>query len=112
MGQDKALVAFAGLPMIAHVIERLEGQVAALRASGEFVDVAVVGVPDPAWGQVVVACYPAGGAQPDDAKVAAALAGLAGYKRPKRFVAVADWPRNAQGKLNRVAVIAAVAASS
>ena len=30
MGQDKALVAFAGLPMIAHVIERLEGQVAAL----------------------------------------------------------------------------------
>ena len=85
---------------------------AALRASGEFVDVAVVGVPDPAWGQVVVACYPAGGAQPDDAKVAAALAGLAGYKRPKRFVAVADWPRNAQGKLNRVAVIAAVAASS
>ena len=33
---------------------------------------------------------------------------LSGYQRPKRFVAVAKWPRNAQGKLDRAALRAAV----
>ncbi len=79
---------------------------AALRASGEFSDVAVIGVPDREWGEVVVACYPAGEIAPDLAKAVAALAGPA---RPKRFVAVQEWPRNAQGKLNRAAVRAVVA---
>ena len=81
---------------------------AALRASGEFADVAVVGAPDPQWGQSVVACYPASGKEPDPAKVAVALAGLTAFKRPKRYLPVADWSRNAQGKLNRAALIAAV----
>jgi len=80
---------------------------AALRATGEFADVAVVGVPDAEWGQVVVACYATAGRPPDLARMPAALAGLAAFKRPKRFVPIADWPRNAQGKLNRVALAAA-----
>jgi O-succinylbenzoic acid--CoA ligase len=80
---------------------------AVLRASGEFDDVAVVGVPDPEWGQAVVACYPAGGKEPDPARVAASIEALSAYKRPKRYVAVADWSRNAQGKLNRAALVAA-----
>jgi O-succinylbenzoic acid--CoA ligase len=84
---------------------------AALRASGEFSDVAVVGLPDPEWGNIVVACYPAGGRVPDLARMPAALAGLAAFKRPKRYIALADWPRNAQGKLNRAAVAAAVRAA-
>jgi O-succinylbenzoic acid--CoA ligase len=71
---------------------------AALRASGEFSDVAVVGVPDAEWGEVVVAFYPGASASPNLAK---AVAGLAAHERPKRFVPVADWPRNAQGKINR-----------
>ena len=41
----------------------------------------------------------------------AALTGLAAFKRPKRSVALADWPRNAQGKLNRAAFGAAAVAS-
>ena len=80
---------------------------AALRASGEFSDVAVVGVPDPEWGQEVVACFPAGGKEPDPTRVVAGMEGLAAFKRPKRFLAVADWSRNAQGKLNRATLIAA-----
>jgi len=78
-----------------------------LRASGEFEDLTVLGLPDPEWGEMVVACYAAGGRLPEPTKVAAALAKLPAYKRPKRLVAIADWPRNAQGKLNRAALAAA-----
>ena len=78
---------------------------AALRESGEFSDVAVIGVPDAEWGEVVAACYPAGGREPD---LTRAVATLAGHLRPKRFVALADWPRNAQGKLNRAALRVAI----
>jgi len=70
----------------------------ALRASGEFSDVAVIGVPDAQWGEIVVACYPALGPEPD---LARAVAGLSGAMKPKRFLAVADWPRAALGKINR-----------
>lgn len=75
-----------------------------LRASGEFSDVGVVGVADAQWGEAVVACYPAGEIEPDFDK---AVAGLSAEKIPKRFVPVIAWPRNAQGKLNRAALIAA-----
>jgi O-succinylbenzoic acid--CoA ligase len=77
---------------------------AALRASGEFSDVAVLGVADATWGEAVVACYPAGGKEPDLGCVAARLETLAAFKRPKRYVPIADWPRNAQGKVNRAAL--------
>lgn len=81
----------------------------ALRASGEFEDVAVVGVADAEWGQVVVACYPRGGAEPRPERLRAALESLAAYKHPKRYRAVSPWPRNAQGKVNR-AQLASLAA--
>lgn len=78
---------------------------AVLYASGVFTDVAVVGAPDSDWGQQVVACYQGrADASIDMARVVAALQSLAKYKWPKRYVAVPDWPRNAQGKVNRAAL--------
>lgn len=75
---------------------------AALRAAGAWGDVAVVGLPDAEWGEMVVACYPAGEATPDLAVVAEQVAArVAAHKRPKRYLALASWPRNAQGKVNR-----------
>jgi len=56
---------------------------------------------DAEWGEAVVACYPGGGHEPD---LARAVVNLTGALKPKRFVAVADWPRNAQGKINRAAL--------
>ncbi len=82
----------------------------ALRATGEFSDVAVVGVPDAEWGEQVVACHPAGGAEPNLDRVTTGLALLPAYQRPKRYLALAvtEWPRNAQGKLDRKSLIDAV----
>ncbi|MBK8858754.1 MAG: AMP-binding protein [Opitutaceae bacterium] len=78
---------------------------AALRATGIFPDVAVIGLPDAEWGEVVVACYPAG--RGGKLKLPA-LRGLPAYQRPKRLIAIRPWPRNAQGKLDRARLKAAV----
>jgi O-succinylbenzoic acid--CoA ligase len=75
---------------------------AALRLSGEFDDVAVIGLPDPEWGQLVVACHPVGPRAPDREKLKAALSGLASFKHPKRYAGISPWPRNAQGKIDRL----------
>ena len=61
-------------------------------------DVAVIGVPDPKWGQVVTGVV--AGDVPDDADLEAWLrARLAGYKVPRRWVRVDALPRNATGKV-------------
>jgi O-succinylbenzoic acid--CoA ligase len=46
----------------------------------------------------------------DTQRLAAALESLVPYKRPKHFLTIAPWPRNAQGKLNRVALLASAVA--
>ena len=78
---------------------------AALRLTGQFSDVAVVGMPDAEWGEMVVACYPAGPKEPDAGAVDREIAGgLAPHKRPKRYLRIVAWPRNDQGKVNRRAL--------
>ncbi|MBW4653960.1 MAG: AMP-binding protein [Kaiparowitsia implicata GSE-PSE-MK54-09C] len=96
---------------------------AAIRATGLVQDVAVLGVSDRHWGEVVTAVYVAqssnnsqpGGSQPDGsqsgdrAELETAIAQhlcttLAPAKRPKRWVALDQLPRNQQGKLNRAAL--------
>jgi o-succinylbenzoate---CoA ligase len=77
----------------------------ALRASGEFNDVAVVGIPDPEWGQMVVACHPQTEGRPRAEKVRGALSSLEPFKHPKRFVGISPWPRNAQGKIDRADLV-------
>ncbi len=95
LGRGDALIITGGEKVDPHEVEL------ALRASGEFMDVAVVGVPHPEWGRAAVACYPADQAPPNAARVAAQVQRLAAFKRPFRYLPIPDWPRNAQGKLNR-----------
>ena len=100
LGRRDAVVITGGKKVLPAEVE------VALRETGEFSDVAVIGVPDSEWGQVLVACHPAATPPPDLAKVEKLLAGrLASHQRPKRFVAVDAWPRNAQGKVNRAALL-------
>ena len=78
---------------------------AALRETGLLADVVVLGLPDERWGEAVTAFHPRGATDLDQSSVERALADrLAPYKRPKRYVAVGTWPRNAQGKVNRAAL--------
>lgn len=67
-------------------------------------DVAVVGLPDRRWGEVVVAAVVPSAQDADRAEIEAELRSrcsdaLAGYKRPKRYVFLDALPRNAYGKV-------------
>ena len=96
LGRRDALIITGGEKVDPAEVERV------LRGTGQFADVAVIGVRDAKWGEVVVACYPAEFA-PNDLEAVRRVLGshLAAFKHPKRYVAVARWPRNAQGKVNR-----------
>ncbi|MSU70196.1 MAG: o-succinylbenzoate--CoA ligase [Opitutaceae bacterium] len=104
LGRNDAMIITGGKKVAPPEIE------AALRATGEFTDVAVLGVPDGEWGQAAVAFYPAKGRQPDLRKVRAELSqSVAAHLCPKRYVGVTAWPRNSQGKVNRAVLLAALA---
>ena len=72
-----------------------------LTADETVADVAVVGVPDPEWGERLIAFVVARpGLVPDPAALdRRCLAAIARHKRPKQYVVVDDLPRNAAGKV-------------
>jgi O-succinylbenzoic acid--CoA ligase len=79
---------------------------AVLLSHGHIVDAAVVGQPDPLWGERPVAHLVALGPQvPNDALVTFCRARLASFQVPTRFVWHAQLPRDAMGKLQRASLV-------
>jgi len=75
---------------------------AAIKNTNLVADVAVIGLPDKDWGQVVTAIYvPANSEVTVETLVTAIEDKLSKFKRPKNWIVVAQLPRNAQGKVNR-----------
>jgi 2-furoate---CoA ligase len=65
-------------------------------------EVAVIGVPDERWGKVVAAFIKRRAAiEPEELDAFCRSSGLAGFKRPRRYVFVAEIPKSPVGKLLR-----------
>ena len=70
-------------------------------------EVAVVGLPDERWGKVIAAFIkPRAAVAPDELDAFCRSSGLAGYKRPRRYVFVAEIPKSPVGKLLRRKLVA------
>lgn len=75
---------------------------AAIRTTNLVADVAVIGLLDKDWGQVVTAIYvPTNSAVTVTALQVAIEDKLSKFKRPKYWIFAAELPRNNQGKVNR-----------
>jgi fatty-acyl-CoA synthase len=78
----------------------------AMMAHPQVVEAALIGVPDPRWGEVGRAVVVARGALDPEALLAFLRERLARYKVPKSVVVVDALPRTAAGKLDRRALSA------
>ncbi len=100
VGRRKELIISGGYNVYPREVEDV------LRGHPAINDAAVVGLPDPDWGERVVAAVE-GDATVDPGEVLAhAARGLAPYKRPKELRFVDELPRNALGKVVKAQVTA------
>ena len=97
VGRRDRLIISGGEKIDPHEVEVVIRQQAGVR------DVlAVIGWPDPEWGQLLVALYILCGSGARCARVGCGIrADLANYKLPKRMIKVPRLPLNERGKVDR-----------
>jgi malonyl-CoA/methylmalonyl-CoA synthetase len=97
VGRASDLIITAGYNVYPREVEDV------VREHPAVLDVAVVGLPDPTWGETVAGFVVLGEPLPavEGGLVELVDARLAAYKRPRRWVAVDELPRNAMGKVRR-----------
>src|SRR5579883_317145 len=100
-GRQKDAIVIGGETV--HAVE-VENALASLPA---VVEAAVVGLPDPTWGEAITAVVVArpGAALTDAAIIAHCRQHLAGHKCPKRVLFVDALPKNAVGKVQKVELV-------
>ena len=86
--------------------EEIEAQ---LHSTQQILDVCVLGLPHPDWGEAVTAIYVPASQQVTPTSLKLALINPSGpelsrYKIPRQWLALPKLPRNAQGKVNRSAL--------
>ena len=94
VGRCKELIISGGMNVSPLEVERSILELPGVR------DAAVIGLPDPEWGERVVAVV-VGDAECEDAIRSQLRDVLAPYKQPKAYYWRAELPRNAMGKLQR-----------
>ena len=72
-----------------------------LREHPSVEDCAVIGLPDPRWGEAVCAVIVPGKNTSDEELAAHCRQSLAGYKTPKRWARMTALPLNAAGKVDK-----------
>ena len=105
VGRAKDLIISGGFNVYPAEIE------AAIEASAQVAEVAVVGAPHPDFGEAVVAVVvPRAGSTIDEVEMIALLRkDVAAYKLPKRVIVRDALPRNAMGKIEKAGLRAEVA---
>ena len=96
-GRGKDLIISGGLNVYPKEIEICLDELPEIEES------AVIGVPHPDFGEAVIALVvAAAGTAFDEARLSSALRPLlAGFKQPKRIIAIKELPRNAMGKVEK-----------
>ncbi|MDB9527354.1 AMP-binding protein [Oscillatoria sp. CS-180] len=96
MGREKGLIMTGGEKVLPEEVE------SAILKTGLVKDVAVVGVPDEDWGEIVVAVVvPEIWGWSSDRLAQTLKSHLSPYKLPKHWFTQSSLPRTAQGKVNR-----------
>lgn len=94
LDRKKDMIVSGGMNVYAREVEEV------LLSHPQVAEVAVIGIPDAEWGEVVCAVIvPAGATPAPDEMDALCLSRLARFKRPRRYELVADLPKNSAGKV-------------
>jgi acyl-CoA synthetase (AMP-forming)/AMP-acid ligase II len=97
-GRDHEMIKTGGFKIFPHEVE------AALQAAAAGREIVAVGVPSDYWGQIVVAVAEQGDAG-WERRAEGAVAVLSKHKRPRAYLSLPAFPRNAQGKLQRGRIV-------
>jgi acyl-CoA synthetase (AMP-forming)/AMP-acid ligase II len=75
---------------------------AILTAHPHVIEAAVIGAPDPDWGEICVAhVVVLDGAGPDEASLRTHCKALLGFRAPKRYLLVSEMPKTSNGKIDK-----------
>lgn len=105
VGRNKEMIISGGFNVYAREVED------ALASHPAVLEVAVLGLPDPEWGEIVAAAVVlrSGSAITQDGLIAHCQARIAGYKKPRMLALLQELPRNHAGKVVKSALRALLA---